>query len=158
MRGLGNEVAKNLVLAGVNSMTILDHEGLTKEDIVSSFLAPTDQVGKNRATASLERLKQRNPMVEITADESNLESKEKDFFKDFDIVIVTNYPKDVALKVNKFCRELENVKFFAGDIFGFFGYSFMDLIKHDYVEEEVKTVEADKKEEKGKFKLILILD
>jgi len=141
MKGLGNEVAKNLVLAGINSMTILDHEKLTKEDNVSSFLAPPDQVGKNRAQASLERLQQRNPMVEITADKENLEAKEKDFFSNFDVVIVTNYPKDVALKVNNFCRDLK-IKFFAGDIFGYFGYSFMDLVKHDYVEEEVKKVEA----------------
>lgn len=141
MRGLGNEVTKNLVLAGVNSMTILDHENMTKEDCVSSFLAPTDHVGKNRAQASLERLKQRNPMVEVTADPDNLETKEEGFFKNFDVVIVTNYPKDVCLKVNKICRA-NNIKFFAGDIFGFFGYSFMDLIKHDYVEEEVKTQEA----------------
>ena len=83
MRGLGNEVAKNLVLAGINSMTILDHENLTKEDNVSSFLAPTEEVGKNRAEASLERLKQRNPMVEITADKDNLDAKEKDFFRYF---------------------------------------------------------------------------
>merc|ERR1711973_175852 len=141
MKGLGNEVAKNLVLAGVNSMTILDHELLTKEDGFSIFLAPTEEVGKNRAQASLERLKQRNPMVEITADETNLDTKEKEFFSNFDVVIVTNYPKDVTLKVNKFCRELK-IKFLAGDIFGYFGYSFMDLVKHDYVEEEVKTVEA----------------
>jgi len=141
MKGLGNEVAKNLVLAGINSMTILDHELLTKEDNFSIFLAPPEQVGKNRAQASLERLKQRNPMVEITADETNLDNKEKDFFSNFDVVIVTNYPKDVTLKVNKFCRDLK-IKFFAGDIFGFFGYSFMDLVKHEYVEEEVKTVEA----------------
>ena len=81
MKGLGNEVAKNLVLAGINSMTILDHEILTKEDNFSIFLAPPEQVGKNRAQASLERLKQRNPMVEITADETNLDNKEKDFFR-----------------------------------------------------------------------------
>ena len=56
-------------------------------------------------------------------------------------MIVTNYPKDVTLKVNNFCRDLK-IKFFAGDIFGYFGYSFMDLVKHDYVEEEVKKVEA----------------
>ena len=141
MRGLGNEVAKNLVLAGVNSMTILDHENMTKEDCISSFLAPTEEVGKNRAQASLERLKQRNPMVEVTADPDNLEVKEESFFKNFDVVIVTNYPKDVCLKVNKICRS-NDIKFFAGDIFGFFGYSFMDLIKHEYVEEEVKTQEA----------------
>jgi len=141
MKGLGNEVAKNLVLAGVNSMTILDHEELTKEDSVSSFLAPTDQIGKNRAQASLERLKQRNPMVDIIADEENLDAKEKKYFENFDVVIVTNYTKDVILKVNNFCREL-NIKFFSGDIFGFFGYSFMDLVKHEYVEEEVKAVDV----------------
>ena len=141
MRGLGNEVAKNLVLAGVNSMTILDHEILSKEDSFASFLAPTTNVGKNRAQASLERLKQRNPMVEITADEENLDVKEKAFFEKFDVVIVTNYPKDVILKVNKFCREI-GIKFFSGDIFGYFGYSFMDLVKHEYVEEEVKAVDA----------------
>ena len=90
MRGLGNEVAKNLVLAGVNSMTILDHEILSKEDSFASFLAPTTNVGQNRAQASLERLKQRNPMVEITADEENLDVKEKAFFEKFDVVIVTN--------------------------------------------------------------------
>merc|ERR1712241_1020307 len=150
MRGLGNEVAKNLVLAGVNSMTILDHEVLSKEDSFSSFLAPTTEVGKNRAQASLERLKQRNPMVEITADEENLDAKEKAFFEKFDVVIVTNYPKDVILKVNKICREI-GIKFFSGDIFGFFGYSFMDLVKHEYVEEEVKAVDADaaKKKDDG---------
>ena len=44
-------------------------------------------------------------------------------------------------KLGSFYCELK-IKFFAGDIFGYFGYSFMDLVKHDYVEEEVKTVEA----------------
>ena len=63
------------------------------------------------------------------------------YSSNFDVVIVTNYPKDVTLKVNNFCRDLK-IKFFAGDIFGYFGYSFMDLVQHDYVEEEVKKVEA----------------
>ena len=50
MRGLGNEVTKNLVLAGVNSMTILDHEKMTKEDCVSSFL------GKSKVNKQLPKL------------------------------------------------------------------------------------------------------
>ena len=53
---LNLEVAKNLVLAGVNSMTVMDHEPLTKEDFDSQFLAPRDKLGTNRAEASLERL------------------------------------------------------------------------------------------------------
>ena len=35
------------------------------------------------------------------------------------------------------CREA-GIKFFSGDIFGFFGYCFMDLIDHEYVEEITK--------------------
>ena len=68
MRGLGCEVAKNLVLAGVNSMTMLDHEDLTKEDFESQFLAPRDKLGTNRAEASLDRLQALNPGVVITVD------------------------------------------------------------------------------------------
>ena len=49
MRGLGNEVTKNLVLAGVNSMTILDHEKMTKEDCVSSFLGKSHYKSKQTA-------------------------------------------------------------------------------------------------------------
>ena len=71
MRGLGCEVAKNLVLAGVNSMTMLDHEDLTKEDFDSQFLAPRDKLGTNRAEASLDRLQALNPGVVITVDKGS---------------------------------------------------------------------------------------
>ena len=80
MRGLGCEVAKNLVLAGVNSMTVLDHENLTEEDGESQFLAPRDKVGQNRAEASLERLKALNPGVNITVDKEHLETKQPEYF------------------------------------------------------------------------------
>ena len=45
------------------------------------------------------------------------------------------------------CRDA-GVKFFAGDIFGFFGYSFMDLVEHEFVE-EVKQIVAAKTENKS---------
>jgi ubiquitin-like 1-activating enzyme E1 A len=39
--------------------------------------------------------------------------------------------------VNKICRE-SGIKFFSGDIFGFFGYAFIDLIDHEFVKEVVE--------------------
>ena len=142
MRGLGCEVVKNLVLAGVNSLTMMDHENLTKEDGDSQFLAPRDKIGTNRAEASLERVRALNPGVEIKVDKSHLDTKDAKFFNDnFDLVVITNYPKDSIVKVNQMCRE-GGTKFFAGDVFGFFGYSFMDLVQHEFVEE--KKVEATK--------------
>ena len=101
MRGLGCEVVKNLVLAGVNSLTMLDHENLTKEDGDSQFLAPRDKIGTNRAEASLERVRALNPGVEIKVDKSHLSSKNAKFFNDnFDLVVITNYPKDIIVNVN----------------------------------------------------------
>lgn len=150
MKGLGAEVVKNLVLAGIKSLTMMDHEDLTKEDGDSQFLAPREKVGTNRAEASQDRVRKLNPNVELTVDKSHLDSKDAKFFNDnFDIVVVTNYPKETILKINKMCRE-GGTKFFAGDIFGYFGYSFMDLVEHEFVE-EVKQVaaktEGDDKEE-----------
>lgn len=37
MKSLANEVAKNLVLAGIGSLTIIDHETVTEEDLQSQF-------------------------------------------------------------------------------------------------------------------------
>jgi ubiquitin-like 1-activating enzyme E1 A len=135
MRGLGCEVAKNLVLSGIHSFKMVDNSVVTEEDATSQFLAPRDKIGENRAEASLERLQQLNPMVEVTTDKAATTEKDTDFFKQFDIVIATNCPKDELVRINTICRA-EKVKFYAGDIMGFYGYSFMDLIEHEYVEEE----------------------
>ncbi len=42
--GLGCEVAKNLVLAGVKSIKLIDHQMLAEEDGEYNFLCPTDKV------------------------------------------------------------------------------------------------------------------
>jgi ubiquitin-like 1-activating enzyme E1 A len=47
MKALANEVAKNLVLAGINSLTIVDHELVTEEDLGAEFFVSKDDVGKN---------------------------------------------------------------------------------------------------------------
>ena len=146
IKGLGCEVVKNLVLAGINSLTMIDHENLTKEDTDSQFLAPREKIGSNRAEASVDRVRQLNPGVEVKVDTSNLESKDASFFtENFDLVVVTNFPKETIVKINQMCRN-GGVKFFAGDIFGYFGYSFMDLVNHEYVEEVKQTAPAVKSE------------
>ena len=64
--GLGAEITKNLVLSGINSMDLVDDAKVGDMDATSQFLAPRDQLGQNRAEASLQRLQQLNPMVSET--------------------------------------------------------------------------------------------
>lgn len=47
MRALANEVAKNLVLTGINSLTIVDPEPVTGEDLGAQFFLTEDDIGKN---------------------------------------------------------------------------------------------------------------
>ena len=42
LRGLGAEVCKNLVLAGVQALTVLDSSPLGPEDVAGRFLTQTE--------------------------------------------------------------------------------------------------------------------
>lgn len=47
MKALANEVAKNLVLAGIRSLTIIDHGIVTEEDLGAQFFITAEDIGKN---------------------------------------------------------------------------------------------------------------
>ncbi|XP_029335112.1 SUMO-activating enzyme subunit 1 [Mus caroli] len=84
MKGLGAEIAKNLILAGVKGLTMLDHEQVSPEDPGAQFLIQTGSVGRNRAEASLERAQNLNPMVDVKVDTEDVEKKPESFFTKFD--------------------------------------------------------------------------
>jgi len=46
LRALGTEIAKNLTLAGINSLTIVDDELVTEEDLGSCYFLRDEDVGK----------------------------------------------------------------------------------------------------------------
>ena len=56
LRGLGAEVAKNLVLAGVRELTVLDQHSLSSNDVAGRFLTQTEgeNVSLNIIPTSLE--------------------------------------------------------------------------------------------------------
>ena len=54
----------------------------------------------------------------------------------------------MLVHVNNLCHK-NGVKFFAGDVHGFFGYSFMDLVEHEFVEEVRVKVKAEVEADNG---------
>ncbi|KAH6926366.1 hypothetical protein HPB50_017546 [Hyalomma asiaticum] len=122
LNGLGAEVAKNLVLAGIKSITLLDNH--------------------NRAHSSKAYTKNLNPMVEVESEDGELLNKDDDYFRKFDIVCCAeSFPTEDLVKVNAQCRGL-GVKFFCGHTWGFFGYYFSDLIQHAYTQEVPRIANA----------------
>ncbi|XP_076065036.1 SUMO1 activating enzyme subunit 1 [Oratosquilla oratoria] len=140
--GLGAEVAKNLVLAGVKSLTLLDHRPVTKLDLIANFLVPEDCLTQNIAEASQERAQDLNPMVEVHADPDQLETKTDEYFRDFDVVCITNCTGEEAMRINNICRQ-HNILFYMGDVLGMFGFMFADLGDHEYVEEVKEKSETE---------------
>uniref|UniRef100_UPI0039FDE17D SUMO-activating enzyme subunit 1, N-terminally processed n=1 Tax=Homo sapiens TaxID=9606 RepID=UPI0039FDE17D len=144
LKGLGAEIAKNLILAGVKGLTMLDHEQVTPEDPGAQFLIRTGSVGRNRAEASLERAQNLNPMVDVKVDTEDIEKKPESFFTQFDAVCLTCCSRDVIVKVDQICHK-NSIKFFTGDVFGYHGYTFANLGEHEFVEEKTETTMVKKK-------------
>lgn len=129
--GLGSEVVKNVVLAGVHTMTLMDHRNVMPEDLSSQLLITPDAVGTNIASASLPRTKELNPNVVVSAVETKAEEDIK-FLLNFDVVCLTRTNADEKILVSNFCHK-NAIKFICGDVFGFYGFGFFDLGHHDFV-------------------------
>jgi len=132
--GLGSEVVKNVVLAGVDSMTLIDDRVVSEEDLHSQLLITPQALGKNIAEASLKRTQELNPNVSVVADTRPFTAVDDVFIQKFDVVCMTRCSKKGKIRLNHLCRS-NNVKFICGDVFGFYGYCFIDLLEHVYVEE-----------------------
>jgi len=134
--GLGAEVAKNLMLSGLKSLTLMDDEKISKDDYASQFLisghGERDTVGENRAKASQKWTQELNPMVEVHVSEQSVDSQPEEYFRQFDVVILTDQKFDSICRVNKICR-LHNIKFQAAGVFGWCGYSFNDFNNHTFL-------------------------
>lgn len=52
MRALSDEVCKNIILAGVGSITLLEHDVVTEEDLGAQFLVRQEDIGRNVCKAS----------------------------------------------------------------------------------------------------------
>lgn len=140
MKALANEIAKNLVLAGIGSLTVVDHEIVTEADLGAQFFlsAEDNPIGTNRAAASAAVIQRLNPRVSVRIDTMDIRFKPPSFFEAFDIVIATDLDSTTLNIVNTATR-LHNKAFYAAGSHGMYGFLFADLIEHDFVIERSKS-------------------
>ena len=143
LKALGNEIAKNLVLAGVGVLTILDHEVVTEDDFSAQFFVSGEHLGQNRAEAALPQIQRLNSRVKLFSDTEAAVTKLPTYFSSFDITIATCLPLQTLNTINSICR-ISNRKFYAADTQGLYGYVFADLIMHDFVIEKDQGNKASK--------------
>lgn len=124
--GVASEVAKILVLAGIDSLTIVDDQKLQDSDIHSNLFCRPPANGQ-RTHEVVEKLKKLNPLVKVDIDNSPISARTPDSFKGYDLVSLHSFMplKDIE-NVDAQCR-LNKIKFYLVLDFGFFGFMFNDL-------------------------------
>ncbi|KAG0490532.1 hypothetical protein HPP92_007395 [Vanilla planifolia] len=125
LQGLGVEIAKNLVLAGVKSITLHDEGSVELWDLSSNFYFSEDDVGKNRASACVQKLQELNSAVIISTITTAL-SKEQ--LSNFQAVVFTDIGLETALEFDDYCRDHEPpIAFIKSEVRGLFGSVFCDF-------------------------------
>eukprot|EP00106_Octopus_bimaculoides_P021056 XP_014788498.1 PREDICTED: ubiquitin-like modifier-activating enzyme 6 [Octopus bimaculoides] len=129
--GLGIEIAKNIVLAGIKSLTIHDDKVATVTDLGTQFFLDENDVnsGLNRAEACCKRIAELNPYVTVNTTSISLQdSTDLTYLKDYQCVILTETSLNLQRKVNNFCHQQNPpIKFISGDVFGVFAGCFCDF-------------------------------
>lgn len=123
MKGLGLEVAKNVILAGVKSVTIHDPENCHIEDLSSQFYLSEKDVGKNRAELAATKLSELNSYVPVSVHTGKLD--EATILK-FQVVVLTNSSIEEQLQIGDVAHK-NGVKLIVADTRGLFGQLFCDF-------------------------------
>ncbi|KAJ0987626.1 hypothetical protein J5N97_005982 [Dioscorea zingiberensis] len=124
LSGLGAEIAKNLVVAGVKSVTLHDDERVQLRDLSSNFFLSEDDVGKNRALACVPKLQELNHAASV----STLTDLKPSKLSDFQAVVFTDISLEKAIECDDYCHNHEPpIAFIKAEVRGLFGNIFCDF-------------------------------
>lgn len=125
LQGLGVEVAKNVILAGVKSVTLHDQSNVEMWDLSGNFYLTEDDIGKNRAVACYNKLQELNAAVTVSTLTSEITEED---LSSFQVVVFTDITLEKAIQYNDFCRDHKPpIAFIKADIRGLFGSVFCDF-------------------------------
>lgn len=124
--GLGNEIAKNIALAGVKNLTLHDTKQTTWSDLSTNFYLTPEDIGKNRAEVCIKQISQLNPYVKYQTSSINFNNIELSYFDQFKCVILTETPLNIQLKINDYCHS-KGIRFISADAYGIMTWTFCDF-------------------------------
>ncbi|PIA92377.1 DNA damage tolerance protein RHC31 [Cercospora beticola] len=140
LRAVGTEIAKNLTLAGIQELTIVDSDEVTEDDLGAQFFLREEDIGKPRAEAAIPRIQELNPRVKVRSEGSlqDLLMKDQTYYAPFSCVIACDHDIMTLSTINTAAR-FASRPFYAAGIHGFYGYIFADLVGHEFVIEREKS-------------------
>jgi ubiquitin-activating enzyme E1 len=124
LNGLGVEIAKNVVLGGVKSVTLHDNAPIQLADLGAQCFLREADIGLPRADATRPRLAELNNYVPVDVFVGALTP---DVVAQFGIVVIAgSVPISECVKIDDACRAA-GTRFILAETFGVFGYAFCDF-------------------------------
>eukprot|EP01123_Difflugia_compressa_P008744 TRINITY_DN268_c0_g1_i2.p1 TRINITY_DN268_c0_g1~~TRINITY_DN268_c0_g1_i2.p1 ORF type:complete len:1096 (+),score=241.98 TRINITY_DN268_c0_g1_i2:155-3442(+) len=106
-KGVGVETAKNVILAGPAAVVIHDDNPVEIFDLGTNFNFSETTLGNKRSLASLDKLKELNPYVDVSAHSGDLS---ENFIKSFGAVVVTDHlPLEQLIYIDEICHKEKSV-------------------------------------------------
>lgn len=131
MGGLGIEIAKNIVLAGVKAVTLHDTKQCDTWDLGSNFFIRKNDVlsQSKRVEAVCPRVAELNPYVHVDMSSSALDDNtDLSFLRKYQCVILTEARLSLQKRVNEFCHSQQPpIRFISCDAYGIFVRVFCDF-------------------------------
>jgi len=114
-----------LYKGGVRSVTLHDTTNTSWNDLSSQFYLRKSDIGKNRASASLEQVAQLNPYVPVNV---RTEQLTVDILKDFHVVVIADRigTEEDLIKLSKYCHD-NKIGFIMAETRGLFSRLFCDF-------------------------------
>ncbi|CCK71076.1 E1 ubiquitin-activating protein UBA1 KNAG_0G00180 [Huiozyma naganishii CBS 8797] len=123
-RGLGVEIAKNVALAGVKSLTLQDSEAAQLQDLSTQFFISEADLGQPRDKVSQGKLAELNGYVPVDVIPPVTDLAQLDRF---DVVVATDTTSlEDRVKINDYCHP-RGIRFIATETRGLFGHVFVDF-------------------------------
>lgn len=123
LNGLGVETAKNVILAGVKSVTLHDDTLATMNDLASQFYVSESDLGVPRAEISAPRLAELNPYVPVSVLTGDIQLET---LKNFTVVVLIEIPLVEQLLIAQYCHE-NGIAIITSDVRGVFSTIFCDF-------------------------------
>ncbi|XP_005741272.1 ubiquitin-like modifier-activating enzyme 6 [Pundamilia nyererei] len=131
MGGLGVEIAKNIVLAGVKAVTLHDTKQCETWDLGSNFFIRKEDVlsQRRRVEAVCPHVAELNPYVHVDMSFSALDDNtDLGFLRRYQCVILTEARLSLQKRVNEFCHSQQPpIRFISCDVYGICARVFCDF-------------------------------
>ncbi|KAK1419530.1 hypothetical protein QVD17_28704 [Tagetes erecta] len=144
----GSETLKNLVLAGIGSITVVDVSKVVNQDLGNNFMVHHSSLGHPKAKCVCAFLQELNDAVKAKFIEEHpltLIETNPSFFSQFTLVIATQLVEDSMVKLDRICRDANVMLVFARS-YGLTGFvrisvkELNDAVKAKFIEEHALTL------------------